>query len=108
MLWDVDPERVIVPKACCISVGRSLSTLASRSDVMLTEELTTRAEALDEACRKLKPKVLCCVPTIQNPTTATIPPTRRRAVVEAAQPHSLSMLLLRKPMQQGAEKPALA
>ncbi|MFN5717084.1 MAG: aminotransferase class I/II-fold pyridoxal phosphate-dependent enzyme, partial [Bradyrhizobium sp.] len=41
-----------------------------------------RPDALDEACRKHKPKVVYLVPTQQNPTTATMSAARRKAVAD--------------------------
>lgn len=41
-----------------------------------------RPDALDEACRKHKPKAIYLVPTQQNPTTATMGPNRRKAIAE--------------------------
>ena len=41
-----------------------------------------RPDALDEACRKHKPKAVYLVPTLHNPTTATMGPARRKAVAD--------------------------
>jgi DNA-binding transcriptional MocR family regulator len=40
-------------------------------------------EALDEACRRKKPKAVYLVPTIHNPTTLTMPPARREQLAAA-------------------------
>jgi DNA-binding transcriptional MocR family regulator len=48
-------------------------------------------EALDSACAG-GAKVAYLVPTIQNPTTATMSGDRRRAIVEVARRHSLSLV----------------
>lgn len=37
-------------------------------------------DALEQACRRHQPKALYCVPTIHNPTTATMSLERRRAI----------------------------
>ena len=39
---------------------------------------------LKRACRRIRPKAVYCIPTIQNPTTATMPPERRHALAEIA------------------------
>lgn len=41
-------------------------------------------EALTDACKKLKPKAIYLNPTLQNPTTLTIPDQRRRDIVAVA------------------------
>ena len=116
VLGDVDPGRVLVCPGAQPALAAAFGTLASPGDVVLTEALAYPGirgaaaqlglrlagvaadaegllpEALEEACRKLRPKVLCCVPTIQNPTTATMPPARRRAVAEVAQRHGLAIV----------------
>ena len=38
-------------------------------------------QALTDACKKLKPKAIYLNPTLQNPTTLTIPDSRRREIV---------------------------
>jgi DNA-binding transcriptional MocR family regulator len=38
-------------------------------------------QALTDACKKLKPKAIYLNPTLQNPTTLTIPDARRREIV---------------------------
>lgn len=41
-------------------------------------------EALTDACKKLKPKAIYLNPTLQNPTTITVPDQRRREIVSIA------------------------
>src|SRR5262249_25147559 len=48
--------------------------------------------ALDAACRKARPKALYVVPTLHNPTTATLPLARRQAVVEIARRYDLAII----------------
>jgi DNA-binding transcriptional MocR family regulator len=49
-------------------------------------------QALLDACRKLKPKALYLNPTLQNPTTLTIPDARRREIVAIARRHGLPII----------------
>jgi DNA-binding transcriptional MocR family regulator len=49
-------------------------------------------EALADACAKLNPKALYLNPTLQNPTTITIPPTRRMAIAEVARRFKLPIV----------------
>lgn len=46
-------------------------------------------EALEAACQHLQPRLLYTVPTIQNPTTATMSLARRQRIVEIARRHDL-------------------
>ena len=41
-------------------------------------------ESFEAACRVRRPKVLYCNPTVQNPTAAVMPETRRLALIEIA------------------------
>lgn len=49
-------------------------------------------EALDESCRSSRAKVLFTVPTLHNPTTATMSLERRQAIVEVARRHELTIV----------------
>lgn len=85
-------------------------------DVILTESLTYHAmvnqaglmgrrvapvdidnnglvpEALDRAARELKPAALFIVPTLQNPTSAIMPETRRREIAALAERHDFTII----------------
>ena len=49
-------------------------------------------EALEEACLRTKARMLYCVPTIHNPTTATMSLRRRQAVLAVARRHRLTVI----------------
>lgn len=49
-------------------------------------------QALTDACKKLKPKAIYLNPTLQNPTTVTIPDSRRREIVEIARRYKLPIV----------------
>lgn len=49
-------------------------------------------DALDAACRRLAPKALYLNPTLQNPTTLTVPDSRREAIVTVARRHRLPIV----------------
>ncbi|MET3266906.1 DNA-binding transcriptional MocR family regulator [Bradyrhizobium japonicum] len=61
-----------------------IKAAAARLDVRLVgvamDAEGARPDALDEACRKHKPKAVYLVPTQQNPTTATMSAIRRKAI----------------------------
>lgn len=49
-------------------------------------------QALTDACKKLKPKAIYLNPTLQNPTTLTIPDQRRRDIVAIARRFKLPIV----------------
>lgn len=49
-------------------------------------------EAFDAACRAHAPKALYCTPTLNNPTTATLPLARREAVAAIARRHGVAIV----------------
>jgi len=100
------PERIVVFPGTQTIIFNALLVLTSPGDVVVTEVLTfpgmkaaaarlgvqlvgvamdgegVLPAALDEACRKHKPKAVYLVPTQHNPTTATMGPVRRKAIAE--------------------------
>ncbi len=50
------------------------------------------AAAFEQACKALKPKALYCNPTLQNPTTLTLSPRRREALVDVALRFSIPII----------------
>ena len=99
-------ERVVVYPGSQAIIFNALLALTQPGDVVLTEALTfpgvkaaaarlnvrligvamdsegARPDVLDEACRKHKPKAIYLVPTQQNPTTATMGASRRKAIAD--------------------------
>ncbi|MBP9951019.1 MAG: PLP-dependent aminotransferase family protein [Cypionkella sp.] len=51
-----------------------------------------RPDALEAACRKYGPQVLCLTPESQNPTTARMSLERRQAIVDIARRHDLQVI----------------
>jgi DNA-binding transcriptional MocR family regulator len=49
-------------------------------------------ESLEETCARERPRAIYCVPTIHNPTTATMSPRRRQAVAEVARRHGIPII----------------
>lgn len=49
-------------------------------------------DALERLCRKQAPKAVYVIPSIDNPTTATLPEERRRALVEIARMHGIIII----------------
>jgi DNA-binding transcriptional MocR family regulator len=48
--------------------------------------------SLERACELLAPRALFCVPTLHNPTTATLPEARRAAIADIALRHNLVVI----------------
>ncbi|UEM01640.1 PLP-dependent aminotransferase family protein [Skermanella rosea] len=116
LLGTVPPSRVLITAGGQAALMALLTTLAPPRSTVLTEQFTypgLRAiaaqtgitleglpmdgdgllpEALDAACTRLKPAALYTIPTIQNPTAATMPPARRAAVAEIARHHGLAVI----------------
>jgi DNA-binding transcriptional MocR family regulator len=116
VLGEVDPARTLVSTGAQCAFTAMLTLLARPGDTILTEPLTYarfRAaaaqfdvrlsavaadadgmlpDALDEACRTLAPKAIYCIPTMQNPTTVTMPPARRQAIAEVVVRHPVVLI----------------
>jgi DNA-binding transcriptional MocR family regulator len=110
------PGQVLVAPGAQAALLAVLSSLARPGDVVLAERCAypgLRAlaaqlrlvlagvemdaegmvpEALDRACRAHAPRALCCTPTIQNPTTATMTVARREAVLAVARRHGVMVV----------------
>lgn len=112
----VDPDRIVVCAGAQVALTALLTTLTRPGDTVLTEPLTypgLRAlaaqlglhlaavptdgngllpDALDRACRSLRPKAIYCVPTMHNPTAITMPPERRQELARIALRHRVPLL----------------
>jgi DNA-binding transcriptional MocR family regulator len=108
-----DPERVLVSSGSQHGMTAVFAALLSPGDLVLTEALTYPGmkalagllslrlqgvamdqhglipEALADACRTGAPRALYCMPSLQNPTTAVMPESRRREVAAIARAHGL-------------------
>jgi DNA-binding transcriptional MocR family regulator len=103
---EANAERVVVYPGNQAILFNTLLSLTSPGDVVLTEEITfpgikaaaaklgvrlvgvamdaggIRPDALKSACKQHKPKAVYLVPTLHNPTTATLDPERRAAIAD--------------------------
>jgi len=113
---EVSPEQVVVTSGAQHAMGVVLASFMAPGDVLATAELTypgLRAiarmsavrlrgieldeegivpEALDAACEAAPITAVYCVPTIQNPTGATMSEGRRRAIADVAERRGLLVL----------------
>ncbi len=112
----VDAKDVVITGGAQHAMMLALSAVARPGDVVLTEALTfygfksvanmlsvrlsgvacdafgLMPEALDTACRQLSPKALYALPTLQNPTTVTMPIERRLEIVEICRRHGVIII----------------
>jgi DNA-binding transcriptional MocR family regulator len=115
-LGAVDPQRVLVSPGAQAALAAILATVCRPGDAVVVEALTypgflaaarrlglrllpcpTDAEglvpeALEDLCRRERPKALYLVPTMQNPTAVTLPLARREAVARIAASAGLWMI----------------
>ncbi|WP_158810592.1 PLP-dependent aminotransferase family protein [Beijerinckia sp. L45] len=109
-------ERIFVTPGAHPAIAGILALLAKPGDAILCEALTYPGvrsiaaqqglklvglpmdkhgidpDALAEACGALRPKALYLNPTLQNPTTLTIPPERRASIVAVARRHGVPII----------------
>ena len=110
---DAPPERVLICNGAQHGLSVVLTAMTNPGNVVLAEALAypgikaiaahlnlrlegvpmddegMRPDALEEICRRSLPKLVCCVPTIQNPTTAVMSESRRRAIADIARRYDL-------------------
>jgi DNA-binding transcriptional MocR family regulator len=109
-------ERVIVCNGAQHGLMVSLMTVAGAGDLVLSEALTypgvkalahqlnlqlyglpmdgegLRPDALEQICRTRSPRVLYCMPVLQNPTTLSMSEDRQRRIVEIARRHGIFII----------------
>lgn len=116
VLPSVDAERVVVCAGAQAALVALLATLVPPAGGVLCEPLAypglitaarfgrlrlhpvatdadgLDAAALEEVARRTGARLVCLTPTIQNPTTATMPAARREAIVAVARRLDLTIL----------------
>ena len=114
--FPVRPEQVFITAGCQHALMVAFHLAARPGDTVLVERLTypgikslahmmqvrlvgvdmdedgITPDALDLACRSHQPKLLCIVPTLQNPLSSVMSDARRRAIAEVADGHGLPIL----------------
>ncbi|MCB1759087.1 MAG: PLP-dependent aminotransferase family protein [Gammaproteobacteria bacterium] len=114
--WRPEAEQVVISNGGQHALLVALMALTRAGDTVLAEALTypgfTAAarqlklqvrsvamdgegilpESLESVCRQTAPRVLFCTPSLQNPTTATMSPARRKAVLEICRRHELIVI----------------
>jgi DNA-binding transcriptional MocR family regulator len=116
VLGEVDPDRLVVAEGAQCALTALMAMLARPGDTVLAEPLvypgfralaaqlgvrlvTVATDhdgplpaAVERACQDLGPKAMYLVPTIHNPSTATIPPERRLALATLAVRHGMALI----------------
>ena len=116
MLGRIEPQRVVVAPGAQPALVALLTVLARPGETLLCEPLTypgllaaarlrglrpapvpsddegLRPDALETAIHAYGAKLLCLTPTIQNPTTITMPEGRRREIVAIARAQNLTII----------------
>ncbi|MGE3526925.1 MAG: PLP-dependent aminotransferase family protein [Gemmatimonadales bacterium] len=112
----VSPEQVVATSGGQHAITVSLGSLLRPGDTVATAALTYPGlkavaqmlglrlagveldeegivpAALDLVCERFSPRALYCVPTLQNPTSATMSMARRQAIVEVARKRDLLVI----------------
>src|SRR5258707_10809036 len=84
------PGDVIATEALTYPGMKTLAgLLALRLQGVAMDEHGLRPDAFAAACRARRPKALYCVPTLQNPTTAVMPASRRQEIAAIARDHGV-------------------
>lgn len=115
-LGDIPLERLLIAGGTQAALTAILTSYAKTGDRILAEELTypgLRAAAahlglrldgiamdeegvlpaaLETACQDGRARLLYCVPTLHNPTTATMSEERRQAIIAIARRHNLIII----------------
>lgn len=115
-LGEVDPARVVLAAGAQTALTALLDHLTAPGDTILAEALAypgllataarrgltivacpldaegLEPDALARLIARHRPRLICCTPTFQNPTAATMSPARRQAVVEIARAASVPIV----------------
>ncbi len=113
---EVEPRHVVLTAGAQNAIAVSLASLTQPGDRLLCEQLVYAGvqplarhyglrlegvaldeeglcpDALEAACQGNGIAALYCVPTYQNPTTATMSEARRREIVAVAERHDLTII----------------
>jgi len=87
------PGEIILSEAITYPGARSLAAqLGIRLTGLPMDEAGIDPDALAEACTRLGPKALYLNPTLQNPTTITVPVARRMAIADVVRRFKLTII----------------
>ena len=85
-------DRVLAEALTYPGVQLAARMLGLRLDGLPLDDQGLLPEAFEAACRNNDVKALYCIPTLQNPTTVTLPEARRRAIAEIATRYGVAIV----------------
>lgn len=85
-------DRVVTECLTYSGVKSVAATLGLRLDGLPMDEHGIIPDAFEDACRDGQVRVLYCIPTGQNPTTAVMPVERRKEIADIARRHDVSII----------------
>jgi DNA-binding transcriptional MocR family regulator len=112
----VDPERIVLTGGAQHAIAAAFAGVLKAGESLLVEELTysgarvlaqqmqlkvrgvpidgegLKPEALEQACRTSRARVLYCMPRLQNPTSAIMSERRRRQIASIVQRYRLTVI----------------
>jgi DNA-binding transcriptional MocR family regulator len=112
----VDADRIVLTGGAQHGIAAAFSAVLKPGDTLLLEELTysgarylaqqlqikttgvaidaegLRPEALEQACRSSRARVLYCMPRLHNPTSAVMSEQRRRQIAAIVERHHLTVI----------------
>ena len=71
------------------SISRSAALIGRRGVAVMSDDEGMLPDDFERLCAQQHPKLLFLMPTLQNPTLATLPAARRRAIAEIARAHQV-------------------
>ncbi len=85
-------DRVLTEALSYPGVQLAARMLGLRLDGLPLDGEGLLPEAFEAACRNNDVKALYCIPTLQNPTTVTLPEARRRTIAEIATRYGVAII----------------
>ena len=85
-------DRVVFEELTYSSISRSANLLGRRSVIVGRDEHGTDPEDFERLCAQQHPKVAFLIPSLHNPTLATMPLDRRQAIAEIARKHNVWLI----------------
>ncbi len=85
-------DTVLVEKLTYPGIKATARTMQVRLIGVEMDEHGLIPDSLDAACRSHHPKLICCVPTLQNPSSSVMPEERRQEIAEVADRYGVPIL----------------
>ncbi len=85
----VPGDKVAFEDLTYCSAARSVNLMGRRSIILHTENGSRTPDDFERLCAQQHPKLVFLMPSLHNPTAATMPEEHRRAIVEIARRHNV-------------------